>query len=725
MATGNHIDALSGALLASKSILARLLATENIAVEHQPVATASFDVENRVLTLPMWERMSNELYDMLVGHEVAHALFTPEGGDALLAAVDAVDRGNGRKAQAKDCLNIIEDARIERLMKDRFPGLIRDFDRGYREMHADGIFDLDGVDVAQMGLADRINLHFKLGHIVDVPFSSDEQAFVDAIADAESFDDVIELSKQLFDLTDGERESEEQEEAGKPSAGAGNGDADAEQQANGGDEAESGDSDDSGSSQGTGEGDDGSTESQTSNGTDFSPEGDKQDGVAGGPEGSDADSPIRTAGALDRMAEEHADITNRNRRYVRVPDLEYDRIIVPATEIAKDFDDSTWRPYTGETSAILSDVNRIASNMAKRFEMKQAAKVARRAQIAKTGVLDTVRMMSYKYSDDIFRRNTILPKGKNHGMIMFIDWSGSMHEIMSETLVQAMNMAAFCRKIGIPFAVYGFTSIVRHNDGGGWMTPGGCYNVKHHRTRDYAAVPSNFQLLELVSSSQRMGDFRQGMLNLSRMVLSFRSGMRSHGNKHWPSLDRKLQLGGTPLNDTILAAKGLADRMRRTGVEILNLVFLTDGASNSGPLEYVLEADESLRLDYNAEPVLLDSHKRPHRGVTRTENLLKWLRADTGARTVGFYLTDRIYTNAKTEEFFKANKYAHLGALNGYEDYFVLNPKTGNRNADAFDRLDDDASARKTATAFIKQAAAKAASKNLMSQFAEIVAQTS
>ena len=60
-----------------KSQLAKLLATEDLVVEHKNVATAQFNVEHRVLTLPMWKRASNSVYDMLVGHEVGHALFTP------------------------------------------------------------------------------------------------------------------------------------------------------------------------------------------------------------------------------------------------------------------------------------------------------------------------------------------------------------------------------------------------------------------------------------------------------------------------------------------------------------------------------------------------------------------------------------------------------------------------------------------------------------------------
>ena len=61
-----------------KSHLARLLATEDLVVEHKHVECAQFDVRTRVLTLPLWEKASHDVYDMLVCHEVGHALFTPD-----------------------------------------------------------------------------------------------------------------------------------------------------------------------------------------------------------------------------------------------------------------------------------------------------------------------------------------------------------------------------------------------------------------------------------------------------------------------------------------------------------------------------------------------------------------------------------------------------------------------------------------------------------------------
>ena len=62
----------------SKALLARLMAMENLYIEHKHTETASFDVKNRVLTLPILkEALSNDIYDLFTSHEVGHALWTP------------------------------------------------------------------------------------------------------------------------------------------------------------------------------------------------------------------------------------------------------------------------------------------------------------------------------------------------------------------------------------------------------------------------------------------------------------------------------------------------------------------------------------------------------------------------------------------------------------------------------------------------------------------------
>ena len=124
-------------LVNTKSLLAKLLASENLTIEHGNYETASMDVKNRVLRLPIWKEMSGSLYDLMVLHEVGHALYTPEDGWHESAS----DKGAGYKS----FLNVVEDARIEKFARRDYPGLVGPFLRGYKTLIKNDFFgSLDG-----------------------------------------------------------------------------------------------------------------------------------------------------------------------------------------------------------------------------------------------------------------------------------------------------------------------------------------------------------------------------------------------------------------------------------------------------------------------------------------------------------------------------------------------------------------------------------------------------
>ena len=186
----------SPVITATKDILAKCMATEDLRVVHRKEAdTAYFDVENRVLCLPVWDNMSNSLYDMLVGHEVSHALHTPSEGWQEFV-------GDGKGSRMRHMfLNVVEDARIERLIKDKFPGLKRDFAAAYSELHERDLFELDGRTLdTDMPLIDRLNLHFKLGLFghVTIPFADNEQQYITRMSNTVTVEDVIVLVKELY-----------------------------------------------------------------------------------------------------------------------------------------------------------------------------------------------------------------------------------------------------------------------------------------------------------------------------------------------------------------------------------------------------------------------------------------------------------------------------------------------------------------------------------------------
>jgi hypothetical protein len=133
-----------------KGMLARLLATEDLIVEHKKVETACFNVHTRVLTLPMWERASNTVYDLLLSHESAHAIHTPN-----------IDWTKDRKIPPQ-FVNIVEDVRVEKLMKRRYAGLSKTFFNGYKELANDDFFQIKDDNLETYNLADRVNLFFKM-----------------------------------------------------------------------------------------------------------------------------------------------------------------------------------------------------------------------------------------------------------------------------------------------------------------------------------------------------------------------------------------------------------------------------------------------------------------------------------------------------------------------------------------------------------------------------------
>ena len=102
--------------------------------------------------------------------------------------------------------------------------------------------------------------------------------------------------------------------------------------------------------------------------------------------------------------------------------------------------------------------------LVKEFEMKKSATAYKRATTDKTGVIDPLKLKDYKFSEDIFKRLTIIPDGKNHGMMMLLDWSGSMSDTLMNTVEQLINLISFVRKVNIPFASYSFTTSAYHSN---------------------------------------------------------------------------------------------------------------------------------------------------------------------------------------------------------------------------------------------------------------------
>ena len=115
-----------------------------------------------------------------MGHEVGHALFTPDE-----------DWIKDHKI-SPSLVNIVEDVRIEKLMKRKYPGLSKTFYRGYAELADEDFFSIADDDLYGMNLADRVNFCSRSATMLIFPFEGKEMEIVRMIGStAETFEDVL------------------------------------------------------------------------------------------------------------------------------------------------------------------------------------------------------------------------------------------------------------------------------------------------------------------------------------------------------------------------------------------------------------------------------------------------------------------------------------------------------------------------------------------------------
>ena len=546
-----------------KGTLARLLATENLTVEHRKVSTASFDVNNRVLVLPIWKTASDTVYDLLVGHEVGHALYTPN------IPIDA----------PKAFVNVIEDARIERMMKVTYPGLRKSFFEGYRELWHQDFFGVAETDVNQMSFIDRINLYFK--GCVDLEFTDEEQVYVDRAAKTNTFQDVIDLSNDLYEYAKGK---EDQKESITPPQVDMDLEMDLPQDT---DEQETVTPD---------RPDLGEDDTEYEDG-----EGDRQDGKEGG-DTSDLETPSYEAGneecdelkseteeALRQALETLVDDDDREWIYLTTPEIDIDSAVIDYWTVQEDL----YYHYEGYATAdkhthdwmfgqlreakqqylnSKKEAQRSVNYLVKQFEMRKSADEYKRAAVSKTGVINTNSLFKYKITDDIFKRVTTVKEGKNHGLVMFIDWSGSMQHQLIDTLIQTYNLVWFCKKVNIPFRVYAFQSA---HSSRGEVHPA----IKNPKN-NILGLTGDFALLEFFSSKQNAKSLEKSMMYIYCQAY----GMSRHGLSYM----HKYTLGGTPLAEAVICAPALVDRLKRIeNVTKVNVVCLSDGESQ--PMVYLKE----------------------------------------------------------------------------------------------------------------------------------------
>ena len=747
--------------VSSKSTLAKLLATENLRVEHQKVQTAMFDLKNRTLILPIWKDMSTDLYDLLIGHEVGHALFTPAKG--WHGEIDS--RGMG----VKSFLNVLEDARIERKIKDKFPGIRRNFFAGYQELFEKDFFGVKDRDLSKLRFIDRINLHYKVGPFLNVQFSDDERKILARIDAMETWDDVAALAAELYELAKSEPEYSFDLDDLMDDLGAAVGTGEEKSDDASGDASgEPSDADGSdGESQDSGDSDAGDEEKSDNvagktAGVKKDDSQEKSDDAAGSAIGQKVDGsndqPITNDNPVSvtdqhfrEMEDTFVDAASRPYAYGVLRKVNVKDYVVPMKWVvenmcAKIYEHSwdhtplNYDAIANETFQQFRNKNQKYVNlMVQEFEMRRRAAQLSRAATAKTGRLDVDRVWAHKISEDLFARNTVVPDGKNHGMLLFLDMSGSMSRNMKGTIEQLVTLMMFCRKVRIPFEVYGFTNngLLRSEYAAAeTMCATRRIQNRHNLTGKELTIGDNsFFLLQFVSNNCSAGQFNEAVRNLLVAADAYdsRSSYTSRGKYHY-RLPEFMGLASTPLEESIVLARTIADEFRaKNRIEVLNTVFLTDGDGDNNVNigsryghNHITVTDAttnvSTTVKYNDEvrnqmqQVLLELYKKA-----------------TGSRVINFFIADynakwtakRMYQHGvdfdqKWKNEWK-QKYFHTQNSDGFDDRFLI--PGGNDLKIGDDILDTDATdAKELRKAFSKFQNTKQSNRVLLTKMIQAVA---
>ena len=699
----------------SQCYLARLLATENITVEHRKVPTAFFDLKNRLLVVPIWnQEMSNDVLDLLLSHEIGHALYTPMKEWQKAVDVDKIPHS---------FLNVIEDARIEKLVKRKYAGLSQIFIRGYRDLIEKDFFKTKDLDINNMLLIDRLNMHFKSSYIEsDIDFTSAELDIVDRMKNLETFEDVKVLAQELSEYCSKEKEEKDIEELVQDDDGDiqmdMNQDDDGENNEQGEEEQEgNNEEDDSSSNVDTDKNEEKKEEQKVEEGASQPGDSGEQNKSQG--EQTKSDGPVsQTDTAWSQQSQKLLDKECKENEYFSPHEFtNLKELVVDYKKVLQDFKNHNYRPHrlTAEQIALqnlqveykkfLSSQNKSVNYMVKEFEMRKSAAAYSRTKQDKTGIINPLKLHSYKFTDDIFKRISVTPDGKNHGMMMFIDWSGSMSDKLRSTIHQTINLALFCKKVQIPFEVYAFSNSSARRK---------LVNINYELND--ITIDNRFHLINFASSRMNTREFDIAMRNLYQVSCIYnpeRWNWRrtTSAERSWmydlPDVPSGYGLSSTPLNDCIMAAYKLVPAfVKRYSIDKMNTIFLTDGCSdgNNGKIvdmenghshaeiinnkfkrDYMMSYDKnSIMVDrktkrqYHCE----DGCRNPN-GLT--EQLLQVLKDRTDSKVLGFYISarKRIDTYAMDKYFnydmrskinaqFRKDKVITVTHSTGYDEIYLL-----------------------------------------------------
>ena len=757
--------------LDSKSQLAKLLATENITVQHNNVATASFDVANRVLTLPIFKIKNKNVYDMLVGHECGHALWTTCDDWSEI----------GKDDKLRMAVNILEDTRIDKMIQSKFPGIVEDYHKGFKVLNDSNFYGMQDHDINELSFLDKVNMRSKSMNTMSIDFSDEETELLKQVDDIKTFADVMKLAKELLAWQEKEDKKQMMNQGDISMSGADNEDADGEQ-----------DSDEHKDDDGEMRNEDSHSDSDKESELDETKQRNDETYTQWKDRLKDIENEkkleeemMKSSMAPQEMQDDDFGITNREfeksvqqltdtandsrRAYASLPKANLENTIISYKQWFKDFgnkvDTDSYKEYKSQMLSrygnFKKDSMKTVNYLVKEFEMKKSATAYRRATTSKTGIIDPMMLSKYKFTDDIFKKLSIVPDAKNHGMIILVDWSGSMSDVLPSVIQQLMNLAWFCRKINIPFEVYSFTNYYGYDSND--------YNWRDKITNSFDLKKGdlfmkNFKLVNFLSHKMNNKDFEHGMQNLY-MTLECED-YRGYGSKsiiNWYDNDVQsarpiylpscMHLGSTPLNQALATMIDIIPKFKsKYGIEKMSFITLTDGASDGGDGIAADDTDYDGNYKLSSNPykgrlVITVNGKnydtsniRGYRSDQMTLLLLEIIKKRYNTNNIGFFLIpskSRRHLHWAIDNYDSKGRYVgydlddvmkdltknnvHLTPKSGYDKYFITVGNTRVETAD-LSSLDSDAKTSDIKRLFKKSMTGRLKSRVLLNNFIEEVA---
>ena len=475
-------------------------------------------------------------------------------------------------------------------MKRKYPGLKKSFVGGYTELNDKDFFQIFDKDLKEFSLIDRINLHFKLGATSMMPFDGAELVFVARADLAETFDEVCKIAQDVYNYaktqedekvevpvsqtpssTGGDTESDDEEGFGKLQT-------DAKGQMSGGS---------SGVDLEDVQDDWYDEDGNLIDDDDINSLDDLLDG-----EGEENEGGIDSSSTQNAFNEAQENLSSVDHStpttYIEIPEnVDTSKHVVDWKTLHDWIDSQTderddYTDIDDDYRKFRKQSQKEVNYMVKEFECRKSADAYARASTAKTGILNTGMLHTYKYNEDLFKRVTVIPDGKNHGMIFVLDWSGSMCYELLATVKQLINLTSFCKKVQIPFEVYAFTNewgaAQRAIDNDNTLPS---ENPSYYRTyhdvdekeldKNKFYIDSWFYLMNFISSRSNGKNYERMCQNLFREA----SKHRRYGSY---TTTIGLGLSGTPLNESIVMLNHILPKFKKdNSLQKVNVCILTDG----------------------------------------------------------------------------------------------------------------------------------------------------